>query len=121
MKNYDLDKKLEQIEKVVEKGPYSDDWESLSAYEVPKWYEKLRFGIFIHYGLFTVPQYDSEWYPRMMYVKDSKAYKHHVETYGRHADFGYKDFIPMFKAENFDAGRWARIFKKCYYSRSKGP
>ena len=112
MKNYDMAKKLEEIEEVIEKGPYKDDWQFLSAYRVPEWYEKMKFGIFIHYGLFTVPAYDTEWYPRMMYVKDSKAYRHHIETYGKHSDFGYKDFIPMFKAEHFDAARWAEVFKR---------
>ncbi len=112
MKNYDLSRKLADIQKVIDDGPFSDNWESLASYEVPKWYENLRFGIFIHYGVFTVPAFDTEWYPRMMYVKDSRAYKHHIDTYGKHTDFGYKDFIPMFKAENFDADRWIDIFKR---------
>ncbi len=112
MKNYDLQEKLNQIQAVIDQGPYRDDWESLSEYEVPKWYAKLRFGIFIHYGLFSVPAFDSEWYPRMMYVKDSRAWHHHLETYGPHAKFGLKDFIPMFHAEHFDADRWMEIFKK---------
>ena len=112
MKNYNMPQELDRIEKVIEKGPYSDDWGSLSAYKVPDWYKKLRFGIFIHYGLFSVPAYDTEWYPRMMYVKDSKAYRHHLETYGKHTEFGLKDFIPMFKAESFDADRWVSLFKK---------
>lgn len=112
MKDYDMQKKLNSIREVIDAGPYSDDWASLSGYEVPEWYGKLKFGIFIHYGVFSVPAFDTEWYPRMMYVKDSKAYKHHIETYGQHTEFGYKDFIPMFKAGNFDADRWIDIFKK---------
>ena len=112
MKNYDMQEKLDAIQVVLDQGPYRDDWASLSAYEVPRWYRKLRFGIFVHYGVFTVPAFDSEWYPRMMYIKGSKAYTHHLETYGSHAQFGYKDFIPMFKAEHFDAERWAEIFRK---------
>ncbi|MCR5508420.1 MAG: alpha-L-fucosidase [Lachnospiraceae bacterium] len=111
MKDYDMQKELGRIEQVIAKGPYRDDWESLSAYEVPGWYKRLRFGIFIHYGLFSVPAYDTEWYPRMMYVKDSKAYEHHIKTYGEHTRFGLKDFIPMFKAEKFDAVRWVSVFK----------
>ena len=70
MKNYDMKEQLDGIERVIGKGPYRDDWGSLSAYRVPDWYKRLRFGIFIHYGLFSVPAYDTEWYPRMMYVKD---------------------------------------------------
>ena len=87
MKNYDMQEKLAAIQAVIDKGPYRDDWDSLSAYEVPQWYNKLRFGIFIHYGVFTVPAFDSEWYPRMMYIKGSRAYTHHLETYGSHAQF----------------------------------
>ena len=112
MKTYNLQKKLNDIQKIIDQGPYADEWQSLSSYEVPQWYQRLRFGIFIHYGLYTVPAFDSEWYPRMMYVRDSKAYKHHLDTYGPHADFGYKDFIPMFKASKFDADKWISLFKK---------
>lgn len=112
MKNYDMSEKLSLIDEVIQQGPYKDDWASLSAYTVPEWYTKLRFGIFIHYGLFSVPAFDNEWYPRMMYVRDSKAYEHHILTYGKHTEFGYKDFIPMFKAEKFDAQRWADVFKR---------
>ena len=111
MQCYDLKKKQREIQDVISQGPYTDDWQSLSGYEVPKWYERMRFGIFIHYGLFSVPAYDSEWYPRMMYVKDSKAYQHHLETYGAHAKFGLKDFIPMFRAERFDPDRWVEVFR----------
>ncbi len=112
MKNYDMKEKLDRIQKVIDEGPYKDDAASLSAYKVPQWYNGLRFGIFIHYGLFSVPAFDNEWYPRQMYVKGSRAYDHHIETYGRHTDFGYKDFIPMFKAGDFDAERWAEVFKR---------
>ena len=72
----------------------------------------MRFGIFIHYGVFSVPAFDNEWYPRMMYVKGSRAYEHHLLTYGKPTDFGYKDFIPMFHAKNFDADRWMEVFRK---------
>ncbi len=112
MKNYDMKEKLQQIEDVIKEGPFFDTWESLSDYHVPEWYKKMRFGIFIHYGVFSVPAYDNEWYARNMYEKDSVAYKHHLETYGNHKDFGYKDFIPMFKAENFDPDRWIKTFKE---------
>ncbi len=111
MKNYDMEEKLKEIESVIQEGPYTDTWESLSSYTVPKWYYKLRFGIFIHYGVFAVPSYANEWYSRNMYEKDSDEYKHHIETYGKHTEFGYKDFIPLFKAENFDPDRWADVFK----------
>ena len=47
-----------------------------------------------------------------MYIPEEEAYRHHIKTYGPHKDFGYKDFIPMFKAEKFDAGAWAKLFRK---------
>ncbi len=107
---YDMTKYLNTIEDVIAGGPYQDNWESLSRYSVPEWYKNAKFGIFIHWGIYSVPAFGSEWYSRNMYVKDSPEYKHHVETYGRHKDFGYKDFIPMFTADKFDPDAWAELF-----------
>ena len=103
---------LEQIDRVIEKGMYKDNWESLQQYRVPEWYRAAKFGIFIHWGVYSVPAFGSEWYSRNMYIKDSPEFKHHVETYGPHAVFGYKDFIPMFRAEKFQADEWAELFQK---------
>ncbi|CAM4471112.1 alpha-L-fucosidase [Paenibacillus endophyticus] len=98
------------IEAVIAKGKFKDNWQSLSEYEVPAWYKRAKFGIFIHWGVYSVPAFKNEWYPRNMYIQGSDEYKHHIETYGQHKDFGYKDFIPMFKAERFDAAEWAELF-----------
>ncbi len=103
---------LNAIDEVIKNGKYKDDWRSLYQYEVPEWYKKARFGIFIHWGIYSVPAYDSEWYARNMYIQGSKAYEHHVKVYGEQKDFGYKDFIPLFKAEKFDPAEWAELFKK---------
>lgn len=101
---------LREIDRVIAEGPYRDTWELLGQYTVPAWYEPLKFGIFIHWGVYSVPAFRSEWYPRNMYIKDSPEYEHHIKTYGKHADFGYKDFIPMFRGERFDADKWAELF-----------
>ena len=91
---------------------YQDNWDSIAAhYEFPQWYSDAKFGIFIHWGVYSVPAYGSEWYSRLMYQQGSNEYKHHIETYGPHTQFGYKDFIPMFKAEKFDADEWMALFK----------
>ncbi|MGN1410653.1 MAG: alpha-L-fucosidase [Eubacteriales bacterium] len=103
---------LKTIDEVIARGPYSADWDSLSAYRVPEWYRSAKFGIFIHWGAYAVPAFGSEWYPRNMYVQGSDEYKHHIETYGEHKNFGYKDFIPMFKAEKFDPAEWAELFEE---------
>lgn len=107
---YDLLPYLKKIEDVIQQGPYNDDWSSLSAYQVPAWYRSAKFGIFIHWGVFSVPSFGSEWYPRNMYLKDSLEYRHHIENYGKHTEFGYKDFIPLFQADKFDPNEWAQLF-----------
>jgi alpha-L-fucosidase len=106
-----LEDTLRKIDGVVAQGPYHASWESLQAYRVPKWYLDAKFGIFIHWGVFSVSAYD-DWYARNMYLQDSPVFKHHVETYGPQSEFGYKDFIPMFRAEKFNADQWAELFKK---------
>src|ERR1700758_2204987 len=103
---------LKQVENADHQGPFRADWESLQKYEVPEWYKDAKFGIFIHWGVYSVPAFSNEWYPRNMYEPGFDAYKHHVATYGSQDKFGYKDFIPMFKAERFDPSAWAELFKK---------
>ncbi len=109
---YDLKPYLNKIEEVIAKGRYKDTWESLQQYHPPVWYEKIKFGIFIHWGIFSVPAFGSEWYSRNMYIQGSKEFEHHIKTYGKHAEFGYKDFIPMFQAEKFDPDAWADLFER---------
>ena len=91
---------------------FQPTWESLQKYETPDWFRDAKFGIFIHWGVYSVPAFGSEWYPREMYKEGSKEYKHHIATYGTQKQFGYKDFIPMFKAEKFDPAKWVSLFKK---------
>lgn len=109
---YDLKQYLKTIDNVIEQGRYKDNWDSLNEYQIPAWYKDLKFGIFIHWGVYSVPAFGSEWYSRNMYIQGSPEYEHHIKTYGKHKDFGYKDFIPMFTAEKFNAKEWADIFKK---------
>jgi alpha-L-fucosidase len=93
-------------------GPFEPTWESLKSYRVPSWYEDGKFGIFIHWGVYAVPAFANEWYPRNMYEQGSEEFEHHVATYGPHTSFGYKDFIPQFTAAQFDPAEWARLFKE---------
>lgn len=103
---------LKMIDEVIQNGPYSDTWASLSGRKTPDWYYGGKFGIFIHWGIYSVPAYGNEWYSRNMYVRGSKEYQHHIETYGNHKEFGYKDFIPMFNGERFDSAAWVDLFEK---------
>jgi len=91
---------------------YQATWESLSNYKTPDWFRDAKFGIFIHWGIYSVPAFNDEWYPRNMYNQESNEYKHHIEKYGPLNEFGYKDFILMFNAENFNADKWADLFKR---------
>ncbi|SEG62432.1 alpha-L-fucosidase [Bryocella elongata] len=91
-------------------GPVLPTWESVrDHYATPKWFNPAKVGIFIHWGVYTVPAHGSEWYPRYMYTTDVKW---HTEHYGSPDKFGYKDFIPMFKGEHFDADEWVTLFKE---------
>lgn len=92
--------------------PYEATWESLKTYSVPGWYQDAKFGVFIHWGVYSVPAFANEWYARNMYIQGSPEYEHHIQTWGRHNQFGYKDFIPLFKAEKFDPVQWADLFKQ---------
>lgn len=91
---------------------FEPTWESLANYSIPDWYHDAKFGIFIHWGVYCVPAFSNEWYPRNMYWRGTPEYEHHVATYGPHAKFGYKDFIPQFTAEKFDADAWASLFQR---------
>lgn len=94
------------------KAPFHASWESLAAYRTPEWFRDAKFGIFLHWGVYSVPAFGNEWYSRNMYVPGNAAYEHHVATYGPQTKFGYKDFIPMFKAERFDPNAWVDLFVK---------
>ena len=103
---------LNLIDDVNSKGKYKADWASLSHHQVPHWYMNDKLGVFIHWGIYSVPAYGSEWYSRSMYDKTVREFEYHRKTYGEQKNFGYKDFIPMFKAEKFDASEWISLFKK---------
>ena len=104
--------RLAEIDRVIARGPYTDTWESLSGYRTPEWYMNLKFGIFIHWGVYSVPAFANEWYSRSMYCPGTPEFEHHVKTYGPQSKFGYKDFIPMFMAEKFDPDAWAELFRQ---------
>ncbi len=89
---------------------YKPTWESLAQHQVPDWFKDAKFGIYAHWGVYCVPGFNSEWYPKRMYIETSPVYRHHLETYGDLAQFGYKEFIPLFKAPNFDAQAWAALY-----------
>jgi len=122
--------KSEKSDTVKTKEPatvYQANWESIREnYKDPEWFNQDKFGIFIHWGAYAVPAHGSEWYPRRMYMDTAtftaqlhaqtsgpnETFLHHKKNWGDQKEFGYKDFIPMFKAEKFNAAEWIDLFKK---------
>ena len=102
---------LNLVEEVIEKGPYKPDWHSLGRHRTPEWYVNAKFGCFIHWGVFTVPEFSYEWYPRHMYRQGSPENEHFKKTYGNLKDFGYKDLVPLFTANSFNAKEWLDLFE----------
>ena len=91
-------------------GPFQPTWESLrDNYHLPAWFNEAKFGIFIHWGLYSIPAHGNEWYIRHMYTNDVQW---HTEHYGAPDKFGYKDFIPLFTAKKYDPNEWAQLFKQ---------
>jgi len=90
---------------------YEPTWESLAQHgTAPAWYEEAVFGIYFHWGIYSVPAKETR-YMRDMYKPGHKFYEYHCKTYGDPTEFGYHDFIPMFEAEKWDPDRWAELFR----------
>ena len=94
---------------------YAPNWESLDSRETPEWFKDAKFGIFIHWGLYSVPSWGpkgsyAEWYLNGLNNGDTARLRYHHTNYGN--DFPYWKFIDLFKAENYDPDSWAAIFKK---------
>ena len=112
---------VRQIPIKMAPGPVKPDWDSLRQnYKVPAWFVGAKFGIFMHFGIFSVPAYKSEWYEKFMYAgghdstleamgNHDSALAWHTQHFGPPDKFGYKDFIPMFKA-----GSSMRMPGRCY-------
>ena len=103
---------LQLIDEVIAAGPYQANWQSLTSHGTPDWYHRAKLGIFIHWGIYSVPAFGNEWYSRNMYNETVREFAHHQATWGHQKEFGYKDFIPMFKGEKFDANQWVSLFKQ---------
>ena len=95
---------------------FEPNWESLKKNPIPGWMLDAKFGIYTHWGVYSVPAYKGNTYVKNMYAPapkyDRDGYqKHHIETYGPIEDFGYTDFIPMFTAPKFNAAEWVQVMK----------
>ncbi len=100
---------------------YEPRWESLDKRPIPRWFLDAKFGIFIHWGVYSVPSWRkvtegryasyAEWYyARVMFDEESGGREFHTRNFGE--DFEYRDFAPLFRAELFDPGYWAELFSR---------
>ncbi len=101
---------------------YQPTWNSLRKHHTPEWFRDAKLGIYTHWGIYSVPACgpNASWYPFFMYKEGKPQHAHHVENYGGPENFGYKDFIPDFTGEKFDADEWAETFKNAG-ARFAGP
>jgi len=103
-------------------GPFGESWDSIEKnYQDPEWFRDGKFGIMMHWGIYSVPAHASEWYVRYMYGGNvlagdgggnAEVVKWHTEHFGPPTKFGYKDFLPMYTAAKWDPDAWAALFKK---------
>ena len=92
-------------------GKFEPTWKSLKQYEVPEWFRNAKFGIWAHWGPQCV-EGTGDWMARSMYMEGSREYKYHVEHYGHPSEFGFKDIIPLWKAEKWNPDKLVAFYKK---------
>ena len=97
----------------VPAGPFQESWESIGRnYQDPDWFRDGKFGIYMHWGIYSVPAHASEWYVRYLYGGNQGVMDWHTQHYGPPTKFGYKDFLPLFTAAKWDPAAWADLFKQ---------
>jgi len=95
----------------MQTGKFEPTWESLAQYETPEWYRDAKFGIWAHWGPQCQPE-QGDWYARHMYFQGHGQYNFHVANYGHPSEFGFKDVINEWKAENWDPDKLVRFYKE---------
>jgi len=111
-----LAKTTAEIDALLTHGPFQAQWDSLHTHQDPEWFRDAKFGIYTHWGPVTVGSShspgDAEWYGNQMYKPDHPAFKYHQQQFGDQHQVGFKDIIPRFTGEKFDADAWADIFTR---------
>lgn len=91
-------------------GPFQPNWDSLEQYKTPDWYRNAKFGIWAHWGPQCEPEF-GDWYAREMYMEGNGKYKYHVEKYGHPSEFGFKDVINTWKADQWNPDELLELYK----------
>jgi alpha-L-fucosidase len=95
----------------VSSGKFKPTWESLKQYQTPEWFRDAKLGIWAHWGPQCQPE-DGDWYARGMYEEGRPQYKTHLERYGHPSEKGFKDIIPLWKAEKWDPEKLVAFYKR---------
>ena len=95
----------------INSGKFKPTDESLKQYQYPEWFRDAKLGFWAHWGPQAVPR-QGDWYAKNMYIQGSRQNKYHVEHYGTPSKFGYKDIIPLWKAEKWDPEKLMALYKK---------
>ncbi len=102
--------KVSEAQEPMKTGKFEPNWESLRQYETPEWFRNAKFGIWAHWGPQCV-EGSGDWMARELYQEGSKAYKHHVANYGHPSEVGFKDILPLFKAEKWNPDSLVALYK----------
>ncbi len=102
---------VSEADEPMMQGKFSPTWESLRQYEVPEWFRNAKFGIWAHWGPQCV-EGSGDWMARSLYQEGSYQYKYHVEHYGHPSEFGFKDVLPLFKAEHWNPDSLVAFYKE---------
>lgn len=95
----------------MQTGQYEPNWESLSEYQTPEWFKDAKFGIWAHWGPQCV-EGSGDWMARGLYLEGSAQARYHREHYGHPSEVGFKDILPLFKAENWDPDKLVEFYKE---------
>ena len=92
-------------------GQFTPDWNSLRTYEVPDWFRDAKFGIWAHWGPQCV-EGSGDWMARELYMEGNGKANYHRQHYGHPSEFGFKDILPLFKAENWNPEELVKFYKE---------
>jgi alpha-L-fucosidase len=95
----------------VEAQKYTSEMESFKQYQYPEWFRDAKFGIWAHWGPQAVPR-QGDWYAQKMYIQGDPDYEYHLKHYGHPSEFGYKDIIPLWKAQRWNPEKLMKLYKK---------
>ena len=102
---------VSEADEPMMKGRFEPSWQSLEQYQVPDWFRNVKFGIWAHWGPQCV-EGSGDWMARSMYIEGSREYNHHVRHYGHPSEVGFKDIIPLWKAEKWNPDSLMAFYKK---------